>query len=216
MIGVDHADLIGAVDAAAGAFEDDPLAAGGGREDLPLSLPFLVVGAELAARLDLGFALELAEADAAAVASLPLLLVGASSTASLLLPLPDFSFCGLSRQLRELLPLLSSLSFSLSCFVLARAEWTVSQGPSSSTGSAGFSPLVVTEGVFGLDADADPLLEPEDPDATAGAGVSTVANEVDIVAFLGISPPFSLMRSAYEPRALNTDVVLCSAGDMLR
>lgn len=167
-MGVDHADFTGAPTADVDGFDVEAEAAGVGAGDLPLSLPFLVVGAELAARLVL--VLPLVPADPAAgvpvaAAFLVSPLGVASFTASLLL-LPPFSFCGRSRQFLELLPLSCSLSLSLSCLVLARADWTVSQGPSSSGCSAAFS-LVEAEAIFSLDAEADP----EGPEAAAaGAG----------------------------------------------
>lgn len=67
---------------------------------------------------------------------------------------------------------------------------------------------------FDFGADAGVLVE---PDAVAlafgGAGDFVIFDVVvdDEAGFNSMLTPFSLIRSAYEPRALNTEVVFCSA-----
>ena len=130
MTGVDHADFEGGAE---GLRDVD---AAGVLVVLPVSLllPCLVAGAELAARFDLPVddgppdGLVAKAGVEAFLASPPF------SIFSLLLLPPPFSLVGRSLQLRELLPLsCCSLSLSLSCLLLTRADWTVSHGPSSST-----------------------------------------------------------------------------------
>lgn len=217
-MGVDHADLTGA--ATVGVARDDELApviaADAGA--LPDSLAALVVGAELVVRLAL---LVVAIEDDAFLTSTsepapaPGAPPGPAPAPVSLLLLPAFSFCGRSRQLRELLPLSWSLSFSRSCLPFARADWTVSHGPSSS-GSApaagtGAAAAGVAAVVFVLVDEAAFLDVEDDDDAAAGVEAATTAFDggaaTGALVAAGRTSPFSRIRSAYEPSALKTEVV---------
>ena len=131
MTGVDQADLEGGPGGLRDVEAPGVVAAG-----LPVSLPDLVAGAELVARFDLldDAVPDGLVAEVGVEAFFPSPPPPPFSTFSLLLLPPPFSLVGRSLQLRELLPLsVCSLSLSLSCLLLTRADWTVSHGPSSST-----------------------------------------------------------------------------------